>query len=232
MAHLTICFIYQFLYHHFFGSGIYNFGSPSDVFSLSLRDVIPVYFLTLISISIMTLTSSLSHYVTKYRSQASLTSSPITELLFIMIWAIIIYVPIFTRLYREGYFDWGLSNFAISAIFGYISGYFYTRYKFSSVIPMVATLLLVSVICTAGLDAQRDRMKAYSDFDRSNYAFCNNFIILKNFSQFWLAVDKINRRIIINSDCDEAFVFTDGKDFHTFPKDGTLYYFIHQFAAP
>lgn len=78
-------------------------------------------------------------------------------------------------------------------------------------IGMVAALVIGSISLN-GLADGTDAAKIIVSADKNNSPSCNGYIILKDVSDYFLAADLENNRILVDKDCDLKFLISEAEN--------------------
>lgn len=228
--HVATCFIYLFFYYSGFGLGLVYFANPTDIFSVSLGDVAPVY----VWLFIGALTSHMifrhpqhgnvfrfETLTTEEQQRQRPTFLKLTKFMNRALFATASFPAIIAILYyiASGFFNYIFISIALQIYIILLSGWILDRFSLSK--PqydiLSITLLVLSALMTSALsDAQSDKHWRYKDYNQPQVR-CNDILVLRNVSELSLAVRKDNSRILIDLDCNQKFIVSSAEQFRPIP---------------
>lgn len=209
-AHLLMASTYLYAYCFGFGANLSTFVSASDIFTTSIRNLAPVYaiaagfiFLSSGGRLIHWLTS-IAHIEEQYGPPRHMKfDSPVSN-------AIKIFAVGFTVLWVGTSYA---SGKAIDVTYIMTGGLafmlvenvlFNTRQARDVTVVLFAIAVIAGTIAFALHSGQRDRHAKFASQSASNSA-CGDYVVLRRFSETYLAIGRDNRHRLIDDECKVRF---------------------------
>lgn len=219
LIHLIICFIYISGYSLGFGGGIGSIFSISDIFSISLTDLIFVYIIGFI----FPIISLSDHLTISEEEEAELRASrdylAVSKKLIIsgdmMRYLILSSMAAFVVLLSTEFFlAFYLNelipyvNIQVSSLFALpfilrVSGPSVSSRLKKRTLLVIAVGLVTSALALGLAQGQKERRYPISSF--SNRITCNDMIILRSVTQKYIAISANGNRVIIDEKCELLF---------------------------
>jgi hypothetical protein len=200
--HLTLCFIYLYLYFAAFGTSLALFTSPTDVFSVSFLNIAPFYA-GLVAQPIIMQIPVWHLEATEDRTKVKPLGA-VGKTLFAL--PVVLGLIVGTAYYSvAGFFP--TYNAILVIIMGmWWFAWSHLRIKRSWRTPVLITLFIAIALLSfnAIKDGQRDRYYALDQFKAAPR--CGNVIVLRTLGDRFLALDNSGQRIIVDSTCKTEFV--------------------------
>ena len=204
----------HFFYYYSFGRGLIYFASPTEVFSVSLAEVAPLYLFGGVGMAIGIWSYESDEEITERYSEKSarvVKKVKTWHRFGIILFALVLFVIGVLASVLSGYIFWHLFLIPAALVFAWLSGaYISTKGLAPSILWLVYGVgSALIAICLNGLsDGQSAAKNDFSFFvDRPQ---CDDLVILKDVSQRYLALNKGNDRFIVNEECKQMFMIIDG----------------------
>jgi len=210
--HLAFCFIFLTFYSLAYGSAIEVFYAPSDIFHVSFRDIAPGYvaLAAMIFIAIFFRRDSRKLSAANGVDGQTAASRPRALLLVMAIasYALAVVSVIIASIYYKI-----TGHLAVSAVVSFVLGLtvLYLRAQhlknLDNLWPMVALAILFPIFVSAysgAQSAEQDEFLTYARLQK-NSPGCGNFVVIRNIGDYYMAVAKDGRRVMIDEDCKPRF---------------------------
>lgn len=216
VAHLIITSIYLFAYCVGFGSGLAIFASPGDVFATSISNLIPIYIAALI---FPVATTIHRHKVWKHataedqiaalpseeqREEATVQLVRKRSLMKRAVWVVAVVALLASSLaYLLG--DTVEARLTTAPVMLVIAIWLWERkpfglYGWRMDLMILAISFLLSAVSTGIDHGQADRHYRFES-QRFSHASCDGYVVLRRFSELYLAVGSEDRKLLIDKDC-------------------------------
>lgn len=216
VVHLALCALFLFFYQFSFGHGLSEFYSASDILRVSYRDIGPAYLAFILALTLGIPLGFLYHSDNKYTSGRK---SILSRQSFIGIIIAIAGFGLFINSFVWARIHWiFLEKLPISSFITVIMGVGFIIFGVGvfkdkmKEIHFFTTILIFPIIITSWVGA------SYAEVDKIQYykellperPICKRTVILRSLGEHFLAVDRWDRRIIIDSNCNEKFYLMRG----------------------
>jgi hypothetical protein len=200
--HLSLCFVYLYVYFASFGSSLALFTSPTDVFSVSFYNIAPFYAGILLQPLIM--------FVPLWNLEAEEEPSElkpigvVSKVLYAIpvVWGFLVGLVYYSV---TGFFP--TFNFFLFAAMGtWWFARMHLRRKRPWRTPILIALFFALILLSfnAIKDGQRDRYYAVEEF--KTVPRCGDVVVLRTLGDSFLALDQSGRRLIVDESCRTRFV--------------------------
>lgn len=215
--HVFCCFFYLFFYYQSFGNGLIFLASPTEVFSVSLSELAPLYISLGAGLLLGLFTFGTDPTQDQNRSQSGkekpkhwFMSSLGVFAAFSMLVAILGAVASVS----SGYIFWYVFAIPAALVISFLIGYFGAKRgnSYSEVlVAIIASTVLIAIAYNGLSDGQHYAKVKLSLSDRG-FVTCGDVRILKDVGDNFLAVDEDHSRIIISSACEKLFEVIPGEE--------------------
>ena len=227
-VHLFACFVYLFFYYYSFGHGLARFASPTEVFSVSLSEVALIYLFGGIGFLLGRWSHQTDEEIDQRYSEnaaAAVRKANIWETRLLFGLAALSLIFGFIASYLHSYIFWYAFTLPVGLSFVAILSKFSVKQQLPPTAILVGLGLAVAMtlITFRGLaDGQEAAHLTVKKFEQQ--PTCGKFVILKDVSDDFLAVDQENNRLIIDDNCEEKFRVIDAADNVIYDGEGNLEY--------
>lgn len=215
--HLFCCFIYLFAYYWSFGHGLIYFASPSEVFSVSMSKVAPLYISLAVGLAFGAWSYESEDEINQRYSETSaklVKSSRKWQSRLISIVVFITFLHGLLASFLSDYIFWLNILLPVFLLLPYVLGYFWPRQSSAWLLFRPTAWLFVAILAVFGfglIDGQL-AAKIKVDLESEELSSCDEVLILKDVGDRFLAVDSDNNRVVVSENCDVIFGVVDGKE--------------------
>lgn len=222
LVHLGVVSLFVAAYTLGFGGNIAGFTSPDMLFSTSIRDLAPIYFIGIGLPATITLTryskgkpnreaevAKISDPESRARAMDDLVRT--RKLLVIAIWVFALIIT-FASLIRRYYFGELISILAVGAAWLPVAGIWIINLSkrldlddFTYEVLFIGATLIAWVLIVGVDRGNLDRALTFAEA-KERYVRCGDKAVLRVFGELFLAVDSHNRQLFIDRDCVAKFV--------------------------
>lgn len=219
VMHLLMSSLYLWGYTSAFGASLSAFVAASDIFNTSINDMVGVYLTSMIPWALMMyfrfagpfpyvedwvdakpegtdkVKAQRIHNKARMFAVLALGFITITTIIY-QGWQIINRKPI----------DYMLTNVAIMAFGVTLSIAILAKLKVSKTayeLTFLLFFLVTNAACVGASRGQRDRLYRYGGW--SEFSICNEYAVFRSISEYFVAIDKKNNRVLIDKDCKVKF---------------------------
>lgn len=234
--HLLICLGYIFFYNYSFGYGLSHFSGLSDIFSVSLSEIVPTYLLLIASAAVGAGTAfRATRRNTAARKPRTLKEADLLDKIVLapILFMMLMWIGLFwAYAYAYDIYFWSLLFNAlytlILLLFYYIS-FFPGRPPSITGTSILAVVLVLNVASNAVGAAFIDRTTSYAQA-KDKHSWCARYVIIRAMSDKFLAVAPDESRVIIDSDCKIRFIVLSGDRYRSLPSKPGFGMFSDAFA--
>lgn len=222
ILHLSACVLFILGYAVGFGGNIISLFRPNDIFTVGLKDLAFVY-LTVSAIAVVKLIRIVSDkpYASdkveaiddpQERAKARQTLMYTQRILTIFGYCFVAITAILTiyGFWIDARFKYVVMTWAIMMLIilqqDTIKKAFNLEYKTFEIVDFVLTLYLVSATFGA-IAGSAHKASKYDRYSESTI-FCQKFAIIRSISDYFIAIDDQDEKLIINSRCEVIFKFS------------------------
>ena len=226
--HIFACFLYLFFYYYSFGHGVIRFASPTEVFSVSLSVVAPIYLFGGIGFLIGRWSHETAEEIDQRYSEkaaAVVKRSKAWQSKLLYGSAVILLIFGVISSYLMSYIFWNSFTLPVGLFVVAILSKYSLNYQFPPTAMIVALGLTaaLTMITFRGLaDGQEAARLTVEKFEQQ--PSCDKFVILKDVSENFLAIDQENNRLIIDDACKEKFRLINAADNAIYDGEGIVGY--------
>lgn len=221
IAHALVCFVFLYGYSTGFGANIGAFFAVTDIFAVSLNDLVVVYasgfLVPLLAISNQLKPDYKSFVQTVYESgnqtsirNIKLIHKSLSVVIFLILALSFVFMIVFSALaikydYRLPFLYIGIFLPLVLALSWFsFSASLKTTFATDQFIAVVLTLFSTALVL--GMATGQTERRASRDSFADYRVMCGNLVVLRAADERFIAVDPKNRRLMVNEDCQTKFV--------------------------
>ena len=215
--HIFCCFLYLFFFYRSFGAGLVIFASPAEVFTVSITKVAPVY----ISIVLGGLFGYWSFETdqeiednNKPKAARVLKGVKRGQFWLIIIVSALAFLIGLTASVIGPYVHWYMMSFAFVLSSAFMLGKYGAELGLQSRTTLIFGFFAYSLLAIAinGLDDGQSLAKIRISHTDHEGAKCDEYIIVKDVADNFLAVDSAQNRVLVDQECELKFEIISGEN--------------------
>ncbi|NVE95133.1 hypothetical protein [Altererythrobacter lutimaris] len=215
--HIFCCFVYLFFYYYSFGNGLIYFASPTEVFSVSLAEVAPLYLFGGLGLIIGAWSYQTDDQIESRHSKAGARVAKglkYSQHAFVGLLALALLVVGAVSSMIEGYIFWFLMIFPLVLLFASSLSAFavHKGLTVNAIMPIFWLSFAFISVSLNGLEDGQYASLVRVELDSISGPRCHEKVILKDDADSFLAVDKDNNRLIVDKECATKFKVIDGTE--------------------
>ena len=208
--HLFCCFLYLFCFYYSFGHGLIYFASPTEVFTVSIAEIAPVYVFGGLGMILGVVTRPQDN---DDDSQKAVKRRPLSLWfwLIVLIAALSFATGVIASI-LSGYIFWDSFLIALVLVVSAIAGYLTAKYQVdqASTYAVLAISGAILIVAIRGLDDGQSLAKLRLDLDNLHAPTCGEYHVVKDVADRFLSVDTEQNRVLIDSKCEASFILIKG----------------------